>query len=134
LLGLNAVSYLPVVLTLTAFIAVLLTFSRWYRDSEMIAWMTSGMSLASLAKSVLLFSLPMVALIAGISLEVAPWANRQSENLRTALSQRPDFARIVPGTFVESGDGNRVIFVEATERNHEKENRFPFITNGSIGK
>ena len=38
LLGFGAINYLPVLLSLALFIAVLMTLSRWYRDSEMVVW------------------------------------------------------------------------------------------------
>jgi lipopolysaccharide export system permease protein len=34
LLGFRAISYLPVLLSLTLFVAVLMTLSRWYRDCD----------------------------------------------------------------------------------------------------
>ena len=45
LLGFALFNYLPVLLSLTLFITVLLTLTRSYRDSEMIVWFSSGMSL-----------------------------------------------------------------------------------------
>jgi len=38
LIGFGAVAQMPVVLSLTVFIAILMTLSRWYRDSEMVVW------------------------------------------------------------------------------------------------
>jgi lipopolysaccharide export system permease protein len=48
LLGFGAISYLPVLLSLTLFVAVLMTLSRWYRDSEMVVWLASGIPLTAL--------------------------------------------------------------------------------------
>ena len=45
LLALTAFSYLPVLLSLTLFITVLMTLSRSYRESEMVIWFGSGLSL-----------------------------------------------------------------------------------------
>src|SRR4051812_25395830 len=55
LLAFNAISYLHVLLSLTLFISVLMTLSRWYRDSEMVIWMTSGMALTAWIKPVMKF-------------------------------------------------------------------------------
>jgi hypothetical protein len=46
LLGLTMVNYLPVLLSLTLFIAVLLTLTRGYRDSEMVVWFSCGPAFA----------------------------------------------------------------------------------------
>src|SRR5919106_3206743 len=59
LLGFSSVNYLPVLLSLTLFIAVLLTLSRSYRDSEMVVWFSSGMSLLRWVRPVLVFALPL---------------------------------------------------------------------------
>lgn len=112
LLGFGAIGYLPVLLSLTVFVAVLLTFARWYRDSEMAIWLTSGMPLTAWIRPVLQFSLPVVIVIAVLSLFLTPWANRNSEDYRQRLDQRDDIARVTPGSFNESGAADRVFFVE----------------------
>jgi lipopolysaccharide export system permease protein len=56
LLGFRAIGYLPVLLSLTLFVAVLMTLSRWYRDSEMVVWLASGIPLTALVKPVLTYS------------------------------------------------------------------------------
>ena len=45
LLGFSTLNYLPVILTLTIFIAVLSVVARSYQDSEMVVWFASGLSL-----------------------------------------------------------------------------------------
>ena len=47
LLGFSMIRFLPMLLSLTLFLAVLLTLSRWYRDSEMVVWFSSGKSISS---------------------------------------------------------------------------------------
>ena len=45
LLGFNMVKFLPMILSLTIFLAVLLTLTRWHRDSEMAVWFSSGLGI-----------------------------------------------------------------------------------------
>lgn len=113
LLGFRTVNYLPVLLSLTVFISILLTLSRWYRDSEMVIWLSSGSALTSLIRPVLLFVFPVAALIALLSLWLAPWALKQSDTYRQRMDQRDDVSRVTPGSFNESGNADRVFFVEA---------------------
>ena len=40
LIGFNAMFYLNIPLSVALFLTVLLTLSRWYRDSEMVVWFT----------------------------------------------------------------------------------------------
>ncbi len=113
LIGFGALAQVPVVLSLTLFIAVLLSLSRSYRDSEMVVWFASGVPLTAFIRPVLQFALPMVAIIAGMTLVVTPWANMKSEQFRAELDARDDTARIAPGVFRESSGEQRVLFVES---------------------
>ena len=45
LLGFASLNYLPPLLSLSLFVAILLTISRSYRDSEMVVWFSSGKAL-----------------------------------------------------------------------------------------
>lgn len=112
LLGFTLVSYLGVLLSLTAFIAVLSTLTRSYRDSEMVVWFASGIPLTKWLRPVLAFALPLVAVIALLSLVLAPWAVSRSEDLRRMMDSRDDVSTVVPGMFRESNRADRVFFVE----------------------
>ena len=68
LLGFSTINYLPVLLSLTLFIAVLMTLTRSYRDSEMVVWFSSGMSLTQWIRPVLVFAVPTVVIIGVLSL------------------------------------------------------------------
>ena len=113
LLGFAALNYIPSLLSLALFIAILLSLSRSYRDSEMVVWFSAGQSLAAWVRPVLVFTLPLVVAIAGLSLFVSPWALSQSAEYRGNLSTRKDAGQATPGAFQESSSGERVIFVEA---------------------
>lgn len=113
LLGFTAIGYLPVLLSLTLFISILMTLSRWYRDSEMVIWLSSGMPLTAWIKPVFKYSFPLILGIALLSLLLAPWAMHQSEAYRQKLDSRGDVARILPGAFNESASGDRIFFVES---------------------
>jgi lipopolysaccharide export system permease protein len=112
LLGFSALNYLPVLLSLTLFISVLLTISRSYRDSEMVIWFSAGIPLTAWVRPVLIFAAPLVFVIALLSLFLAPWANNQSEEYRRQLDSRNEMSRIAPGVFRESANAERVFFVE----------------------
>jgi len=112
LLGFSALNYLPVLLSLTLFISVLMTISRSYRDSEMVIWFSAGLPLTAWMRPVLVFAAPLVLVIALLSLFLAPWANSQSEEYRRQLDSRDEMSRIAPGVFRESANADRVFFVE----------------------
>ena len=112
LLVLAAFTYLPVLVSLTLFIAVLMTLTRSYRDSEMIVWFSCGMSLTRWVRPVLLFAVPLVILIALLSLVLSPWAVTKSDEFRQYMDNRDDVSQVTPGTFRESKQNERVFFVE----------------------
>ena len=112
-LGFSALSLLPVLLSLTLFITVLLALNRSWRDSEMVIWFNSGLSLAAWIRPVLIFAAPLVLVIAVLSLLIAPWAVQKAEQYRTRVDTRDDLSRVEPGAFGESRSRERVFFVES---------------------
>ena len=134
-IGFTALNYFPVLLALTLFIAILLALSRSYRDSEMVVWFTAGQPLMAWIKPVLRFAIPMVIVIAGLSLFLAPWANERLESYRQQLASRDEASRIAPGVFLESANADRVFFVESlSEDKGSVENVFvSFRQHGKLG-
>jgi lipopolysaccharide export system permease protein len=115
LLALTALTNLPVVLTLTIFVSVLMTLSRSFRDSEMVVWFASGQSLLAWVPPVIRFTVPVVLMIALLTLGVAPWANGKIAESRARFQQRDDLSKVLPGRFAESSSANRVFFVETVD-------------------
>jgi lipopolysaccharide export system permease protein len=112
LLGFGAMNYLPTVLSLTLFISVLMTLSRSYRDSEMAIWFSAGVPLTAWIRPVLKFAVPLVLVIAVLSMFLSPWALTKTAEYKQRMDQRDDVARVTPGAFQESGQADRVFFVE----------------------
>jgi len=137
LLGFAALQYLPVLLSLTLFIAILLSLSRMYRDSEMSIWFSSGLPLTAWIRPVLRFAIPVVLAIAALSLLLTPWASEQRETYQKRMNNRDEASRVTPGAFRESSQGERVFFVEAVgggEENTRVRNVFiNSIQHGRVG-
>lgn len=112
LLGFSALNYLPVILTLTVFISVLLVVARSYQDSEMVVWFASGLSLMQWIRPVLTVGLPIIIMIAVLSLVLTPWANGKSAEFKERFKKREDISRVSPGKFQESALADRIFFVE----------------------
>lgn len=117
LLGFSALNYLPVLLSLTLFISVLLALTRSYQDSEMTVWFASGISLARWIEPVLSFATPFVLIIAILSFSLTPWAISQGDKYRKQLESREEVANIAPGVFRESSQADRVYFFEQGQKN-----------------
>lgn len=111
-MGYTVLAYMPTILTLSLFIAIISALSRMYRDSEMVIWFTSGRGLASLLRPLFRFAWPILGVIMALALLVLPWSNQKIKTLRDQYETRGDIERIEPGQFQESAGGNRVFFVE----------------------
>src|SRR5258708_5711092 len=98
-IGFFALGALPVLLSLTMFIAVLLTLTRSWRDSEMVIWFTAGMPLTAWLKPVMLFALPQFAVILVLSLFISPWAAQMGEQYTTRIAHRDDASPLAPDLF-----------------------------------
>jgi lipopolysaccharide export system permease protein len=112
LLGFSAMNYLPVLLSISLFISILLTLSRCYRDSEMVVWFCSGIGLTRWIRPVLWYALPVVGMIAVLSLVLSPWALRKADEFKTKLESRDDVTSATPGLFRESRQADRVYFID----------------------
>lgn len=112
LLGFSAMNYLPVLLSISLFISVLLTLSRCYRDSEMVVWFGCGAGLTRWIRPVLWYAVPIVIVIALLSLVLSPWALQKADEFKRKQENRDDVATATPGAFRESKQADRVYFVE----------------------
>lgn len=108
----SSITALPIILAVSLFIAVLTTVTRNYRESEMVVWFASGISLAGWVRPIVRVALPVAALIAVLTLEASPWAYRQIAEYRARYEQRSDISKVSIGQFIETNKGARVFFAE----------------------
>jgi len=116
LLGFSMLKFLPMLLSLTLFLAVLLTLTRQHRDSEMVIWFSSGIGLTKWIRPVLTFAIPIILLVSFLSLFVTPWATSKSNEYREQLQRQDELASITPGVFKESKNADRVYFIESFDK------------------
>ncbi len=132
-MGYTALGRLPILLTLSLFVAMVSTLSRMYRDSEMAVWFVSGRGLASFLAPLFRFAWPVLLVITLLSVFVWPWSNQQSQEMRDRYEQRGDLERVSPGQFQESSSGNRVFFIDR-DSTQEKASNNVFIASTEKGK
>lgn len=116
MLGYAALKHLPTMLSLSLFIAVVVSLGRMYRDSEMAIWFSSGVGLRRFVRPVLRMAWPVLVVVGVLVLFVWPWGNRSSAELRQRYEQRSDLSRVAPGVFQTSRDGSRVFFIDRASR------------------
>ena len=132
-MGYTVLGYLPPILALCLFIAIVGTLSRMHRDSEMVIWFAAGRGLSAFVRPLLRFAWPMLLVVAALALVVWPWANQQTRELRDRYGQRGDLERVAPGQFQESASGNRVFFLEKDAAD-KKAGRNIFISSRDPGR
>ncbi|AEC20215.1 hypothetical protein PT7_1675 [Pusillimonas sp. T7-7] len=108
----SSITALPVILSVSLFIAVLTTVTRNFRESEMVVWFASGLSLKDWIRPVLRCAVPVAIIIAVLTLVASPWAYRQISEYRQRFEQRSDLSKVTAGQFIETEDGARVFFAE----------------------
>lgn len=115
MLGFSSLNYLPVLLSISLFLSVLLTLSRCYRDSEMVVWQSSGVGLTRWIRPVLGYAIPVVLVIALLSLVLSPWALSKADEYKRRLDSRDDVSAATAGAFRESKQADRVFFLEEVD-------------------
>lgn len=127
LIAFSSINILGPLLVLTLFIAVLMTLTRAWRDSEMVVWQASGQGLTAWIRPVAGFAAPIVLLSGVVAFVLAPWANQQIADFQKRFEQREDVSMVAAGQFRESTSANRVFFVESLNP-EQTEVRNVFVT------
>ncbi len=112
LLGYLTLGYMPMVLSLSLFVAVVVTLGRMYRENEMVIWFAGGVGIVRFVRPVLRMAWPVLLVVGLLQIYAWPWGNRSSQELRDRYERRSDLSRIAPGVFQSSSDGRSVFFVE----------------------
>jgi lipopolysaccharide export system permease protein len=132
-MGYTVLGYLPPVLTLSLFIAIVGTLSRMYGDSEMVIWFSAGHGLSAFLTPLLRFAWPILMVVAALALFAWPWANQQTQELKDRYGKRGDLERVAPGQFQESASGTRVFFLDKDTPDN-KSGKNIFISSNEHGK
>ena len=113
LLGYTLLNQMPVLISLSLFVAVVGMLNRLQRDSEMVVWQASGVRLWRLLKPLWQMSWPVIATLALLVLVVRPWSQQQTQVIRDRFERRSDISRVAPGQFQTSANGKRVFFIDS---------------------
>ncbi|MDR3506062.1 MAG: LPS export ABC transporter permease LptF [Acidocella sp.] len=111
LTGLKLLIALDVLIPISLYFAVLLSFGRLYGDSEFTAMWALGVQPTQIARIVLSLAGIVALAVAAFSLEVRPWAYRTSHSVTWHGATSLDVNAMQAGTFYASEDGQRVIFL-----------------------
>ncbi|MGA7781030.1 MAG: LPS export ABC transporter permease LptF [Paraburkholderia sp.] len=133
LIGLTVIGYLAIMLVATLFVSILFVLTRWYKDSEMVVWLASGVSLTRFIKPIAVFATPIIILIMFFVFVGWPWSNQQSKLIRARFQQRDEVSLLAPGQFRESAVSHRVFFIEKMSPDQARVENV-FVTSTENGK
>ena len=104
LTGYQVIRLLPRLLPAAFFFALLWVLASMYRNNEMTALYSSGVSKARIYRAALTSALPVCILTAAFSLYWAPWANTGIQQIRQQPQMLDKISLVRPAEFNEYGD------------------------------
>ena len=116
LLGLGILKSAILLVPFALLITIMLALGRYYRDSEIYAVKASGIGSLSLLRYASLVVVPIVVLLFSLSIFSAPWAAQQVEKIKLQAKGFTNIYGLTPGQFIESNQGNWVVFVEEADK------------------
>nr|WP_113869675.1 LPS export ABC transporter permease LptF [Brenneria salicis]NMN93049.1 lipopolysaccharide export system permease protein [Brenneria salicis ATCC 15712 = DSM 30166]RBP57277.1 lipopolysaccharide export system permease protein [Brenneria salicis ATCC 15712 = DSM 30166]RLM28408.1 lipopolysaccharide ABC transporter permease LptF [Brenneria salicis ATCC 15712 = DSM 30166] len=111
LLGLGVPEMVQLILPLSLFLGLLMTFGRLYAESEITVMHACGLGKSVLLKAALVLAL-LTAVMATINvLWLSPWSSRHQEVVLAEAKANPGMATLIEGQFQSAQGGNAVLFV-----------------------
>ena len=115
LMGLTSLQYLTILVPLALFLSIMLALGRFYKDSEMAALMACGVGPKRLYRSLMAVAALIVALLAWFSLDLGPWAARQTLEIKRTAQQEAEVGALEPGRFRSIDRDNAVFYAEGID-------------------
>lgn len=112
LLGLQLAKQLDLLLPLSFYLGVLLTYGRWYRDSEMTVLAACGVGLDRLLRPLAMVALVVAVATGVLAMALSPLASRLIDQVKSESARRPGLNAMNPGTFTESAGSRRIFYIE----------------------
>ncbi|MBA1147009.1 LPS export ABC transporter permease LptF [Ectothiorhodospiraceae bacterium WFHF3C12] len=112
LLGYEALSQLGMTIPASFFLATVLALGRFYRDSEMAAMAACGIGPGRQLRAVFLVAVPLTLAVAGVTLFVAPWAERASDELMAQAESLLLVQGVQAGRFFQPKGIDGMVYVE----------------------
>lgn len=119
LFALGAVQNVSLLLPFGLLLAVFLAFGRLYHDSEMVAAQACGLGARRTYVTVLAVAVPVAALVAWLSLAIAPWASLGETALRAAAVRSATSVPLQAGQFRSLGGGRAVVYARSARPDGE---------------
>ncbi len=104
--------YLILLIPLSLYLGVLLSFSRLYKDNEMAALGACGVGLMSLYRPLMMVVIPATGIMLYLTLFLMPWVSQQAELLKSEIENRSELTGVTAGRFNASKKGDAIMFLQ----------------------
>ena len=131
LIWLGTLENLSILVPVGLLLGVVLSFGRLYHDSEMAAALACGASPVRLFVPIALFSILVTALLAWLTLVLAPQATVRALSLRNDALRAGQFAPIAAGKFRTFGGRSAVVYAENVNPDGTLGNVFVELNRGA---
>ncbi len=115
-LGLNMFSLFTYILPLALYLAILLSLSRLYRDSEMTAIFACGIGPFHIMRTVLILGIFFALVQSVFTVWLTPWAEGHYSRLTEKSKRGGDIEGVMPGRFNELNGAQGVIYVQEIDK------------------
>jgi len=119
LILLSLIQQINAVVPMSAFLACVMVITRFCRDNEAVVLESCGFGPGQWYRALLMALFPLVFLVAGVSLFVAPWAAGQAYLVREQAEQAASLTLAFPGRFQAISGGDSVFYAEQFSKNGE---------------
>lgn len=131
LMGFEIPYLLALLLPLSLFLGIILTYGRLYADSEIPVLNACGFSNKRLLKVTTSLAFVMMICVAVLTFWINPLiAQKQARILAQGMAQDSVLDTVTSGRFQVTSDGRRVIYVEKISRNHQAAQNIFFAQQG----
>jgi len=117
LIGFNMVRDIPVILTLSSFLSIIITISQLYKSSEAVVMNSIGLSdknFMNLIKPIIFFTF---IIIFYLTIFAVPWAKQQKSYAKDETVNASEFSFITEGKFESFKDGEIVFYASESKVN-----------------
>ncbi len=121
MLGLELLKELGTLIAPAFFFGVLMVLSRMYRDNEMSALFSSGVSRGRIFRAYVWAVVPVMLLALGLVFLAKPWTYQMLQHYKDQ-QKSGDMAIVglTPGKFIEAGEGGLVVYVERLSKDNTR--------------
>jgi len=113
LMAFTSARYLILLIPLSLYLGVLLSFSRLYKDNEMAAMGACGIGLMRLYRPLLMVAIPAAGILMYLTLYLMPWVAKQADSLKIEIENRSELTGLAAGRFNESKKGDAIMFLQS---------------------